>query len=241
MEMPYFRHLNVQACLPPGITGPSPELAELVYSRFSQGRERGGTWIHLGILQICLEQTPPFQNTTDVTIRDVRYPTNRLLPCPHRALLIEALASALQQYEYNCKMGERDPQALSEARNFALVILSRAVRDFQDLREKEALPALARRFPHNQTINDALQLLTDVVNVLSDPEQSLTTAEATARLWLCRSMKDAFERYAPKLKAIEIHHTMAAILLAFGVEQGTVPAIAARVKKRLQRASRPQY
>ena len=54
-------------------------------------------------------------------------------------------------------------------------------------------------------------------------------------------MKDAFERYAPKLADVVAYSAIAAILLAFGVEQGTVSAIAERVKKRLQRAARPQY
>src|SRR5262249_49858997 len=129
MEMPWFRYLpNIQACLPEGMTWPSEELTELVYSRFPQGREDPITRIHLWVLKICLGETLPFQTATVNTIRDVRYEgANRPLSCPHRSLLIDTLAAALWQYEANCQQRERELANLRDTRKYDLLTLERIV------------------------------------------------------------------------------------------------------------------
>src|SRR6266446_9873029 len=192
---PYFPH--IQACPPEGITGPSPELAERVYNMFPESKTAGGNRVLLGLLYICLPQTPPFHNTADDTIRDVRYNEDRLLPCPQRSLLIKQLAVALLQYHYDCQQGERDAQALSDARKSTLRGLREIKEDFQNRRAKGALPAVGKRLPNNQTINKALQVFTEIINLISDPGQNLNTAKVTALLRLFFDMKDAFERYSP--------------------------------------------
>jgi hypothetical protein len=221
------------------MTWPSEELTELVYSMFPQGREDPITRIPLGVLKICLRETPPFQTATDDTIHDVRY-EDRLLSCPHRSLLIDTLAAALWQYEADGQKSEKESEDPKDTRQYALRVLSEAVEDFQGLRAKKALLPAGKHLPRNRTLVKSLQDLTEMVNALSDPRQNLNTAKDTTLLRLCLVMQDAFVRYVPRVKDTEIRHAIAAILSALGVEQGTLPAIAGRMKKRLQRASHPQ-
>jgi hypothetical protein len=231
---PYFP--NIQACLPGGLTGRSPELADLVYGMFPDSKTVGGNHILLGLLRICLPQTPPFQDTAEDKIRDVR-DENRLLPCPQRFALIEKLAVALLQYHYNCQKVVRELENLRETRKYDLSTLRTIVKDFQHLRAKEALPAVGKRLPTNRAINKAHQVFTEMITAISDAGQNLNTSKAAALLPLCLDMKDAFEKYVPRVKNVETYNAIAAILIALGVEQGERPTVARRIQKRLQRAS----
>jgi hypothetical protein len=177
-----------------------------------------------GVLQVCLRDAPPFENTAPQQVRTMRANPSRRA-CPTRPALLETLATAFLDYEHTRqRMQAALLQDQAEALQ-ALAVLDRLLSRIAVLRKRKALPSTGARVASTKTLRTAHKQLTAAVQALPGDTAPRLAAAEPVKLWvtqvpLCRlvqALEAAWHQHVPKMPWAEIHLATAALLQHFAV------------------------
>ena len=253
-----FQHVNVRAALQTLSYSVAEYLPRLPLSGIAiSGTLLSGCTVkgltREGVLQLAILLSPPFQNTEEHQVRDVRPNVpilKRLRSCQDRIQLVEVLSSELLHIESlsqgDGKRGEKEQEKIDKA----LKVIMTPVEIFLRLHHHGIAPIDQRlHYLGRKAVLNAFRIVEMVARGVTEQDEMkikiggepifmpyplVTAAYKRSSLLM---MKEAFHEYGPrKWPNDAIFHAMAAILKFLGVEDGThIPTIADRLRKRLTR------
>ena len=197
----------------------------------------------LGLLQVALLCTSPFQRCADDQLydpRDIEWTTGQspVFPCPDRPFLLEKLAQELLGYEVEMQISTRHIHNQPLYMQQALEKLTMAARLYKELyRRRGGLP---QKPVAPDRVDDWLSGFARLLTVLTPVEyrkgSKITQIHHTNRL--TEHMLHAFRSHVPReYTESAMLYSIAEILKSFGMEEGTnSKQIAERLRKRLERA-----
>jgi hypothetical protein len=194
------------------------------------------------VLQMCVLTLAPFQECTDTQLRDLHLVNpSKTFECPQRPLLIEAFVDALLLYEKELREGTwgalesflREGEAAAEAIELMTIAYRGAYKMLtsKPITRKRAASLVAD-----------LKKIAAVMNVdVYKAYVKLTKIDECNRL--VTRMLQAFDHYGPppeqpRYSPAAQRYSIALILQLLGIEAGTPEQIAARLKKRRDRAKK---
>ena len=204
--------------------------------------DQAAAFIH--ILENHLTQAKPFKtDDPEVINASPRTRKARTYSCLNRTELIFQLAFDLWEYE-NARFNidrkafldsytdQRRPPDWDDA----LAKVGEAVDFVQNLRRLGALPK-ETKCPQDRKIDEAFETIRKVVQIaLGEPDPDAGTLSKKARVTLDQNLRGAFKKNVPEANEQDILYAVASVLSHFGIEDGEIPQIAERLRKRRERA-----
>ena len=231
----------------------------------ASGRMESGKFNDLGFLQLCLYHTVLFQfegafAQENSQIRDLRTDLRRAA-CQNRSQLVEVLADLMMQYDSNCAhLHVAEPYLRKAEMQRALNQIRSTLTAFLALRSQNNVPENpALRHLHQTAVNAAYDTIDGILRALTIADYSaichyefqffhenlLLVNHDTKDIFFAHTLDNdllvrmctAFHDYGPShnYPRQAVLHAMAAILIAFGLEEGERPQVAQRLQRRLHR------
>ena len=202
----------------------------------------------LGILQVCLLKTKPFDFDGSLReranmIQDVR--TGQKYICQDRSKLLESLAESLSVFQGRFFRLYQNIERRLEGMKMNSKHMQSVVSTYFDLRSRSIItPASSVKHLHQKTIEKSFESICEILNSITynDYEKIVRHSHSNfsdneVKLKLIKNMWASFELYAPKRYCKDANrHAIAAILSTFMIEEGDCATIVERIAQRLRRA-----